>query len=233
MRIMHISDLHLGYGFEETNKRYNDYFEAFSKIIETAIIENIKIILISGDIFDKSNIKPHIYENAKKIFKKAKDSGLKIITITGNHDQYLLFEDLNWLDILANEEHIIHLKAFKNEENQFYLKELDKEKKEGSIYEDKEIRVVGIGYFRSNIKKAVEDLEDDFKNLKKDKVNILMLHAGIRLEEKDCGIEKDELLIIEKYFDYVALGHLHQKLEYRDKFYNPGTIEVSTFEDFK
>ena len=58
MKILHCADIHLGRRpvggvGDYSNKRYDDYFKAFGGAVDTAIAEQIRVVLISGDLLDR------------------------------------------------------------------------------------------------------------------------------------------------------------------------------------
>ena len=76
MKILHTSDIHL--------KEYNDdRWKTLLKIIELAKKENVDVIVISGDLFDKNSNAELLKNEVRKLFSNNK---FKIILIAGNHD---------------------------------------------------------------------------------------------------------------------------------------------------
>ena len=62
-RFIHCADLHLGAQPLKLEERYNDFYNTFSTIIDYAIKNEIKLLLISGDLFHIKNI------NSKTLLK--------------------------------------------------------------------------------------------------------------------------------------------------------------------
>lgn len=88
LRIVGISDLHLGYGISK---------DEFEKWIEIINAENPDIVLIAGDIIDNS-VRPLNEENYAESFSKIK-APLGIYTCLGNHEYISgLKESLDFLD---------------------------------------------------------------------------------------------------------------------------------------
>lgn len=86
MKIVHISDSHLGarpYGLLE---RESDIKKSFEKAMK--IIEEIKpdIVLHSGDMFDRKNPLPDSIEVALKWIRRLTQEGVYFLAIWGNHD---------------------------------------------------------------------------------------------------------------------------------------------------
>jgi DNA repair exonuclease SbcCD nuclease subunit len=59
------------------------------------------------------------------------------------------------------------------------------------------------------------------------RINVLLIHADVL--EKDSGALRVDLNRISGKFDYVALGHVHQYAEIRDRIIYPGTPEPLDF----
>ncbi len=98
MKIAIFSDLHLGFSFEDTNDAYENALSAF----QLAIQEKADLILLAGDLFDKSIPNQETWLQAFEIFSLAKDvpsslsfkikdkeikaKSLPIISISGTHE---------------------------------------------------------------------------------------------------------------------------------------------------
>lgn len=86
MKIIHLSDLHLGWIDRETKA---GTIERFEKIINRII--SIKkpardyVIVITGDLVNNAN-KKDLYITAKKHISILKKAGFKVLIIPGNHD---------------------------------------------------------------------------------------------------------------------------------------------------
>ncbi len=91
MKILHTADIHLGskieskFPREKSNIRKKELLESFRKMIEYANESDIKIILLSGDVFDKD--KPTIKD--KEYFYKAikQNPQITFYYLNGNHDK--------------------------------------------------------------------------------------------------------------------------------------------------
>lgn len=80
MKIIHLSDLHIGYG---------DLADRFSCIINTMILQKQPakqyVVVVTGDIVDNAFEKSH-YDLAKMLFARLTDSGFTVLAVPGNHD---------------------------------------------------------------------------------------------------------------------------------------------------
>ena len=85
MKFLHISDLHIGrkiYNYSLINNQEN----ALNQIIELIEKENIKSVLISGDIYDKPVPPAEAVTLFDTFLTKLAKMELNIFIISGNHD---------------------------------------------------------------------------------------------------------------------------------------------------
>ena len=85
MKVLHTSDLHLGKSLSEESF-YEDQKYILNEIIKIVEEQNIKVVLISGDIYDKSIPSAEaemLFDNFLTVLSK-KD--VKILIVSGNHD---------------------------------------------------------------------------------------------------------------------------------------------------
>ena len=91
MKLIHCADLHLdskmetNLSKEKSRERKNEILITFERMVEYAKLNEVRAIIIAGDMFDKSQIT----QKAKKIVKNAIYSNPKIdfIYLKGNHDE--------------------------------------------------------------------------------------------------------------------------------------------------
>ena len=98
MKIIHCSDLHIDSKMEsnldekKAKERRNEILLTYQKMVKYAIENDVKIILIAGDMFDKKNITV----KAKNIVLDSINSNPEIdfIYLKGNHDEISFISDL-------------------------------------------------------------------------------------------------------------------------------------------
>lgn len=94
MKIIHCADIHLGSKMEtnlskeKAKIRKEEIFDAFNKMIEYASSNNIKHIIISGDLIDSKNVSSTVKNKVLKIFNKHSD--INFYYLEGNHDAHVL-----------------------------------------------------------------------------------------------------------------------------------------------
>jgi len=95
MKIIHCADIHLGASMnnlnEKTEQRKRELLDTFFNMIRFAKNEDVKVIIIAGDLFDKASIKTSY---KKEIFTFIKDhSDIKFLYLLGNHDAKIRIDE--------------------------------------------------------------------------------------------------------------------------------------------
>ena len=94
MKIIHFSDLHIGYtryskGIDlETglDNRIVDFLNTFDELVNYAIEENIDLVIFAGDAYkDRNPSQTHQKEFAKRLLKLTK-ANIPVALVVGNHD---------------------------------------------------------------------------------------------------------------------------------------------------
>ena len=93
MKIIHAADIHLGskieskFSLEMTLKRRKEILDTFSRMVSFAKENDVKVILLAGDVFDKD--KPAIKD--KEFFYKTVKNNPEIDFLYLYHIFYMLF----------------------------------------------------------------------------------------------------------------------------------------------
>ena len=95
MKFVHFADLHLDSKFDSLNaidglpeKRRLEQRKVLKEIIEYVELNNVDILLISGDLYEHKYIRKSSIEYINNLFKKIPNT--KIFIAPGNHDPYLV-----------------------------------------------------------------------------------------------------------------------------------------------
>jgi len=105
VKIIHLSDLHLGckpYGLEE---RGNDFWNNWYKIIQDAKRMQVAYVLCGGDVFDSRTITPTVLD---RFVESIANVPFKVIACSGNHDRHTK-GDISWLEYLDRRGSIIYV----------------------------------------------------------------------------------------------------------------------------
>ncbi len=92
MKVLFFADSHLGFDFPvrpriERRRRGWDFFNNYHHILETAITENVDVLLHGGDVFFRSKIPKPVIEKVYEPLLKVLDSGIDVLLVPGNHER--------------------------------------------------------------------------------------------------------------------------------------------------
>lgn len=213
MKIIHCADLHLDSKMEtnftqdQAKERRYEILATFEDMVDHAVKNKVKVILIAGDMFDTPQNKQKTIKN--RVIDKIKNTeNIDFLYLQGNHDNDSFFKQM------PNKP--INLKLFKNK---------------WSSYRYEHIVISGIEFDGSEDRDIYSDLslnENDF--------NIVVLHGQIGKYGGDKEAEIINLNLLQnKYIDYLALGHIHsfekEELDYRGIYCYPGCLEGRGFDE--
>lgn len=201
IKFIHAADLHLDSPFvglkhmpSKLFKRVREStFRSFAKIIQFAIEEKVDFILLSGDLYDEDERSLKAQLRLKREFERLEEVGIQVFIIHGNHDHMSgKWIDLEWpANVHVFSSQYVEMKEFRRNGTPLAY-----------IY----------GY--SYPSRAVhENMVSQYK--KKDNPSVYhigMLHGseeGNQEHDVYCPFRLNEL--IEKEFNYWALGHIHKR----------------------
>lgn len=253
MKIIHTSDWHIGKIVNEFSM-IEDQKYILNKLIELIEIEDPKVLLIAGDIYDRSIPPVEAVELLNETLNKLIiEKNIKVLAISGNHDggERLSFGgsilEKQGLYIAGRDEELYKKVTIKDENKNinFYLVPYKDPALTRKILEDKEIK--------SHNDAMISVVNKIKKELNKKEKNILVGHGYITMKRKDAIKElenKYEIAELEtseserplsiggtdlidgnifEDFDYVALGHLHgrQKVGREEMRYSGSLLKYS------
>lgn len=212
MKIIHCSDLHLDSKMEtnldkeKARERKNEILITFERMIDYSKENDVKIIIIAGDLFDKKTIST----KTKNIVKTAVLSNPEIdfLYLKGNHDEAGFIDE--------DEEIPNNLKIFSNS---------------WTTYKYKDLTISGIEFGNTDNYDIYNSLI-----LEKNTLNIVVMHGQesvANVKDKAEIINLKELK--NKNIDYLALGHIHsykqEKLDKRGVYCYSGCLEGRGFDE--
>lgn len=212
MRIIHCSDLHLdsklgaNLNKEKSKERKNEILFAFQKMINYAKENNVRAIIIAGDLFDKNKVSI----KAKNIVRDAllANPEIDFIYLKGNHD-----EDGFIIDEIPR-----NLKLFS--------------KNKWTSYRYENIVISGIEFGE---KKSFELYRSLMLNTDDFNIVILHGQEANYEDKKDKTEIIDIRELKNKNIDYLALGHIHkfkkEKLDNRGIYCYSGCLEGRGFDE--
>lgn len=215
VKIMHMADIHFGTKSSEllpskSEIRRTEIKETFSKALTYAKENDVKIILIAGDVFDSDYIGADTIEFIKREFEKIKD--IYVFISCGNHDPYTMKAYSLLKENLSS-----NVKIFENTLESVEIKELS-------------TRVYGYGFEDVFVNESVLK---GFKAIDDDMINLCVIHADLSKESRYNPLSLED--IANANLDYIALGHTHtfsKILKSGSTYYAySGTLEPHGFDE--
>lgn len=253
MKIIHTSDWHIGKIVNEFSM-IEDQKYILNKLIDLVEKENPQVLIIAGDIYDRSIPPVEAVELLNDTFSNLIiDKKIKILAISGNHDggERLSFGnkilEKNGLYIAGRDNELYrHIVLKDGDKNvNFYLVPYKDPALTRKILDKKEIK---------SHNDAMESVIDKIKEeMNQQEINILVGHGYVTMKRNDaieCIENKYEVANLEisdserplsiggtdlidgnifDDFDYVALGHLHgrQKIGREEIKYSGSLLKYS------
>ena len=251
MRILHLSDLHIGKKINDISL-LEDQKYVLDQALDIVTKENIDLVIIAGDIFDipipsSEALKLYEYFTYSLIF----DKKVKIIAISGNHDSNSRIdyeaEMKGYIGYYISGVFDKNLSPITLEDEfgpiDFYPIPYISPYQIRNIYDSKEIITFDDAY-----KKIIEELPID-KNrrnicishcfvVNEDPKNEEMIKANMNEEDEYqqmkmvAGLEQ----VSSKHFEpfiYTALGHIHRSYNINDNMAYCGSLVKTHFEEEK
>ncbi|OGD13424.1 hypothetical protein A2V47_06885 [Candidatus Atribacteria bacterium RBG_19FT_COMBO_35_14] len=260
MKLLHLADIHLGmenYGRIDPSTglhtRLKDFIKCFSYAIDIALEEKVDLVLFAGDAYKNSNPNPtHQREFARQIYRLS-EAEIPVIMINGNHDIPVSFGRATSLDIFdtlnVSGMRVVTKPELLNVETKAGLiqvfgipwptKNLFLVKEEYKNFTDEEITL--------EIQKRVSDKIIEYARVLNPNIpaiftaHLAAAEATYSGSERSAIIGRDPvfptLILAQKEFDYVALGHIHKfqdlNLGNHPPVVYPGSIERINFGEEK
>jgi exonuclease SbcD len=236
MKFLHISDIHLGCTRYQLNESPRDFFDAWIDVLRKyAIEEKVDFVLMCGDFFHKRNVPPETMNYAFAGLSLLKDAGIPAVVIEGNHDQKHNDSDYSWLRSLANW-NLLYLLEPKNIEGKVIYEPWDTEYGKGGFVDIGNARIFGSNWYGASANWAIPMLTEAIKeNRREGAFHILMLHTDVEGHQTHPipALSITNLKELKSVTDYVALGHTHKSYEIDNWAFNPGSLEITSIDDFR
>lgn len=209
MKFIHIADVHFDMPMislrgnrEFIKKRRIEQKQAFRDAIQFAKKEKVDCVFISGDLFEQKFVERGTIEYIISNFQLIPEANIFISP--GNHDPYIKdspYESYTWPE---------NVTIFKSDYGMISFEDYD---------------IYGIGF--ENYEEDL-DVVKDIKVEDEHKVNILVTHGTLNGGmHKYHDIKEKDL----KKFDYVALGHIHDKKIDDSRIIYPGSLISCGFDE--
>lgn len=217
MRLVHISDTHLGAGglskkvsSSGINQREEDICDAFIRAIDQIIQIKPDIVIHSGDLFHSVRPTNRIINIAIRQLLRLTSVNIPVIIISGNHDtpkQRGVGSIFSFFEIFPG------------------LSLVYQDKYEKIRIKDLAVHAIPHCLSATTFQSELEKVEID----KEARFNVLTLHGIVSgIKEFSMG-ELSELEVpsslFKKGFDYVALGHYHRYTQVEENVFYAGSTE--------
>lgn len=224
MKLFHISDLHIGKQLHYYNLK-DLQIEILCQIVEMAKEHRPDVILIAGDIYDKSIPSGEAYEIFDKFLNGLADitPSIPVLIIAGNHDNAMRLKFASSF----LEKNNIHISVLPPQNKEEYLKKITLHDQYGTV-NFYMLPFTKPSYVRNLFEEGTtEDYNSAVKaviereNIDITERNVLIAHQFFisdTTEPEKCdseatyisvgGIDSVNIDCI-RIFDYVALGHIH------------------------
>lgn len=212
MKLMHISDLHLGKKVNEFSM-IEDQRYILNQILQLVDEQETDGVLIAGDIYDKPIPPVEAVELLDHFLTTLVRKKQKVFMISGNHDST---ERISFASSLLRESAVFVSPAYRGSiapvvlsdaygEICFYLLPFVKPAHVRRFHEEAQIKD-----YTDAVRVAVEHMQVDTS-----KRNVLLMHQFVtgasRCESEEMpvgGLDNVNVEVLQA-FDYVALGHIH------------------------
>ncbi len=212
LKILHCADLHIdtvfsGLSAKAATESRNRLKSAFSKTVEAARNNGVKLFLIAGDFFDSDTTS---YNTLSELAREmASLPECKFVIAPGNHDHYVKGGSYDFAKWPSN------VYIFRSE------------KLEKFSFDDINTDVYGYAFCDKYMKECpLEDYVPDDRS----RINIILAHGDTEdVMSNYCPIRKKLLESLDA--DYIALGHIHKgnTVYGGEKYAYPGCLAPCDF----
>ncbi len=222
MRLVHISDTHLGFSAyskldvaEGINQREADFYHSFEEAIDKVIELRPDLVIHAGDLFDGVRPQNRAIDFALRQLIRLSEAGIETILISGNHSTPRLRETGSIFRIFEHLKHIhpVHEAG-------------------GRTVVVGDATVYAIPHSATP---SLAEITSDLGPSRDTKYSVLALHAGIVGSDTYKMDEFNEQTVpvqnIAADWDYVALGHYHEHRKVGARAYYSGSTERLSFSE--
>ncbi len=250
MKIVHLSDTHLGYReFHKIdqntgiNQREQDVYDAFKQAVERILEIGPDVVIHAGDLFDTVRPTNRAVNVAFSQFGRLCENDIPTVIIAGNHDTPKIATTGTIMQSLDNFPLVDAVTS-------------DAEQPGGGY---RSLRIGEMAVHAVSDASTQQQLQDRLNQLSPDsdaRWNIAVLHAGVRqIQDQVYSGEFNEHYISKSLLDnlqmdYVALGHYHKRMKldigccgwysgglerfsFNEAAYRPGFLEIELDEDIQ
>lgn len=253
-KFLHVADVHLGYQQYNHRERFNDFGHAFLSIVDRAIGEEVNLVILAGDLFQKRSVDPPTLIQAIEGLSRLKEARIPVAAVEGNHERAHYRDVFSWMEFLVDQGYLTLLNPVSIQDGVPVLTPWDGVA--GAYFDlhqvgvslcpagdttaacrasGAKVRVYGVRYYGAATSRLVEGLIQALTSVDHTGIEyvILIMHAGLEgiLPRYSATLTYSQLAPLRDYVDYLALGHIHKPYEREDWIYNPGSPETCSLEE--
>lgn len=212
LRLIQLSDIHLGASFKFLGEKSSDHkkmvLKAFLKAVDYAIKNKVDIFLVAGDLFDIKNPSSYTVSFVLDQFKLLAEKSIHVVILPGNHDH-------------DREQSIYTSYEFDFSQNPF-IHSLSQKPVQNLELNDLSCNIVGYMQMPS-------DSDEYLNKIKKNQdfqYNIGLIHASIDMGRSSV-LRTIPLNKLKSFgFDYIAMGDWHNTLKVDENIWYSGSPEI-------
>lgn len=233
LRFIHAADIHLGFEQYNLTARANDFVRAYLALAEYAIAAQADFVVIAGDLFHKANADAWTLRQAMYGLEMLREARIPVIAIEGNHDTQHYVKNLSWMQFLCDME-LLSLLNVERAQNGLYTTTPFDESRRGTWIDVAGARIYGVKYHGAATHRILEQIAGDIEP-GPNGYTIMMLHAGMegQVPHLHGGLTRGQVEPLRSSIDYLALGHVHKRLQEDDWIFNPSSTEINSFEEIE
>ena len=233
LKLLHASDIHIGAKFssfgEKAAAQRQALLDAFAKIIDLAISEQVQLLLIAGDLFDSNFPSYQSVSFVKDQLKKLDNAGIRAVILPGTHDCLSRDSIFKRENFTAGNPRTQRAEQLSHDGNAhiFIFDNPEETRKE---FPELDLTIFG----KPNLSNKSPDSPLAFLKVRdsKSKYKIAMAHGSVQIEGKaapdDLPISFQD--IADSGMDYIALGHWHGAQDFSSgkvKAWYAGSTEIT------
>ncbi len=169
--------------------------EAFDRLIQLSIDEQVAFLLIAGDLYDQDSPDFNTPRHVREKFRELESHGIRVFIIQGNHDAASKTKRSFGALTFPENVHVFPTNKPATE----YLEDLD-------------VAIHGQGFANRSVEK---DLSADYPVARSGAFNIGLLHTNVGGNSSHDNYAPSTLDGLRaKEYEYWALGHIHKRQEF-------------------
>jgi DNA repair exonuclease SbcCD nuclease subunit len=236
MRFIHFADTHLGYSDYAkvdprtgVNRREQDFYDAWWRVIEAIVTEKPDFVLHAGDLFQSSRPNNRAIAVALEGLAKLAEAEIPFVIVAGNHSMPRIRALGNIFEAIAV---LPNVRACYQGRYEKFILPHPVSGKSCAIH------CLPHCSLTTELEKAYAELHIDSDAA----WNILVAHGGWRPAKGENGLDtrmgefneqflEDPEARLGLKFDYIALGHYHRYLAMNDHTFYSGSTERTSFNE--